>query len=145
VSEPDIRVRLGVLLRRAHRYASQTLSEALAPLGLTPRHFGVLLQISRDGVSTQRDLIGATGSDKAGMTRTVEDLESHGYISRRPSPADRRIAEIRLTARGREAFAEASSIASSVAEGLFGSGNDAELAIVESVLRRLVADKDPAD
>ena len=69
-------LRIGLLLRQAHQRAARALNDALAPLQLTGRHFGVMLLIDRDGVSTQRDLIRQTGSDKAGMVRTVEDLES---------------------------------------------------------------------
>lgn len=133
-----VNVRLGMLLRQSYRHASRALGDALAPVGLTPRHFGVLLQLGRDGVSTQRDLIGRTGSDKAGMTRTVEDLEALGHISRTPSPSDKRVAEIRLTERGRAALDEASTLAGRVGETLFGEFSDAELAVVESVLSRLV-------
>ena len=132
-------VRLGLLLRQSHRVASRALAEALTPLGLTPRHFGVLLQLARDEVSTQRDLIALTGSDKAGMTCTVEDLEGLGYIVRTPSAADRRVAEIRLTAPGRAAFGEAVGIAGRVGDTLFGAFSDAELAVVESVLARIVS------
>jgi DNA-binding MarR family transcriptional regulator len=134
----EVNIRLGLLLRQAHRHASRTLADALAPLALTPRHFGVLLQLARDGVSTQRDLIAHTGSDKAGMTRTVEDLEALGHISRTPSAADRRVSEIRLTARGRAVFDQASALADTAGQALFGQFSDAELATVESVLARLV-------
>ncbi|GAA1873769.1 hypothetical protein GCM10009836_63490 [Pseudonocardia ailaonensis] len=132
-------VRLGMLLRQAHRHAARAFAEALAPLDLTPRHYGVLLVLTRDGVSTQRDLIGQTGSDKAGMTRTVEDLETLGHVRRTPSPTDRRVAEIRLTDRGRAAFTEATALAEEVGRGLFAGFTEGELATVESVLSRLVA------
>lgn len=134
-----VHLRLGLLLRQAHRHAARTLNDALAPLGLTGRHFGVLMMLVRDGVSTQRDLIRQTGSDKAGMTRTVEDLESLGHITRTPSAADRRVAEIRLTTQGRRvALGQGSTLASGVGDTLFGEFTDTELAIVESVLARLV-------
>ncbi|MFL6126780.1 MarR family winged helix-turn-helix transcriptional regulator, partial [Actinophytocola sp.] len=110
-SPSGMSVRLGLLLRQAHRRAAAALNDALAPLGITGRHFGVLLLIERDGVSTQRDLIRETGSDKAGMVRTVEDLENLGYLSRTRSTTDKRVTELVLTEAGRTAFESAKRLA----------------------------------
>ncbi|WP_454856027.1 MarR family winged helix-turn-helix transcriptional regulator [Promicromonospora soli] len=129
---------LGLLLRQAHRRAAVALNEVLAPLGLTGRHFGVLLLIDRDGVSTQRDLIRETGSDKAGMARTVEDLEKHGYLSRTPSRADKRLAELTLTEAGRAVFTTARRQAGKTAHELFGMFSPAELETLEDLLTRFV-------
>jgi DNA-binding MarR family transcriptional regulator len=133
-----IGLRLGLLLRQAHRHAAAALDEALAPLGLAGRHFGVLLLLDRAGVSTQRDLIRQTGSDKAGMVRTVNALEGLGYLTRTPSAADRRISELTLTTSGRAAFTAARRSAGAVADDLFGGFAPAELEVLEGLLTRLV-------
>jgi DNA-binding MarR family transcriptional regulator len=135
---PVLPIQLGLLLRQSHRRAAGTVNDVLAPLALTTKHFGVLLLIDRDGVSTQRDLIQETGSDKAGMVRTVEDLEKLGYLSRTRSRTDKRVAELRLTPAGEEAFATARAVAGKAARELFGMFSPAELETLEELLSRFV-------
>ena len=131
-------LRLGLLLRQAHGRAAASLNDALSPLSLTGKHFGVLLLIDRDGVSTQRDLIRETGSDKAGMVRTVEDLENLGYLSRERSTTDRRVFELTLTEAGQAAFGKARRLAGAAGRELFDPFTQAELDTFEDLLARFV-------
>jgi DNA-binding MarR family transcriptional regulator len=133
---------LGLLLRQSHRRAAASLNNALLPLGLTGRHFGVMMILRRDRVSTQRDLIRQTGGDKAGMVRTVEDLEGLGYLRRTQSSTDKRVADLVLTDEGLDAFATAQQLASGVAKFLFGSFTPDELETLEALLTRFVTDPD---
>jgi MarR family transcriptional regulator, lower aerobic nicotinate degradation pathway regulator len=137
-----VNIKLGLLMRQSHRRAAASLDGALASLGLTGRHFGVLLLLHRDDVSTQRDLIRQTGSDKAGMVRTVEDLDKLGYLSRTRSTSDRRVADLRLTDQGRDAFHTAQRLAAAAADDLFGSFTQTELEALEALLTKFV---DPAE
>ena len=138
MTSPRPNLNLGLLLRRSHQRAATSLNAALAPLGLMGRHFGVMMLLRRAGTSTQRDLIRQTGSDKAGMTRTVEDLENLGYLSRTQSPRDKRVADLQLTREGNEAFDSARALAMGVVEELFGSFTTSELETLESLLTRFV-------
>lgn len=131
-------VQLGLLLRQAHRRAATALNDALAELNLTGKHFGVLLLIERDGVSTQRDLIQETGSDKAGMVRTVEDLENLGYLSRERSTTDKRVSELTLTEVGQAAFEKAKRLAGAAGRELFAPFTQTELDTLEDLLSRFV-------
>jgi DNA-binding MarR family transcriptional regulator len=131
--------KLGLLLRQAHQRAAGSLNNALSTLGLTGRHFGVMMLLRRDGVSTQRDLIRQTGSDKAGMVRTVEDLENLGYLRRTQSTSDKRVANLTLTDKGIDAFDAAQRLAAGAAAELFGSFTPAELETLEALLTRFVA------
>ena len=81
---------LGLALRRAHWHAAGVMSEALRPLGIELRHFAVLLVLVNRGPTEQRDLVAATGSDKAGIMRVVDDLERKGLAVRKSVPGDRR-------------------------------------------------------
>ncbi|GAA3224548.1 MarR family winged helix-turn-helix transcriptional regulator [Nonomuraea helvata] len=132
-------LQLGLLLRQSHQRAAGALNNALSSLGLTGRHFGVMMLLGRDGVSTQRDLIRQTGSDKAGMVRTVEDLETLGYLSRARSTTDKRVANLSLTDKGIDALGTAQRLAAGAAEDLFGSFTDAELETLQTLLTRFVA------
>ena len=75
---------LGLLLRRAHWRAAAVMTEALRPLGIELRHFAVLIVLVNRGSTEQRDLVEATGSDKAGIMRIVDDLERKGLAVRKP-------------------------------------------------------------
>src|SRR4051812_35492635 len=81
---------LGLLLRRAHWHAAAVMTEALQPLGIELRHFAVLIELIDRGPTVQRDLAAATGSDKAGIMRVVDDLEHKGLAVRKAVPGDRR-------------------------------------------------------
>src|SRR6478609_6707054 len=109
---------LGLLLRRAHWRAAAVMSEALRPLGIELRHFAVLLVLVNRGPTEQRDLVEATGSDKAGIMRIVDDLERDGLAVRKSVPGDRRVRAVEITPKGLELFDAAHVAAEPLAEQL---------------------------
>ena len=108
---------LGLLLRRAHWRAQTVMTEALRPLGIELRHFSVLIVLVNHGPTVQRDLAAATGTDKAGIMRVVDDLERKGLAVRKAVPGDRRVRAVEITPQGMELF-DAAHVA---AEPLAGS------------------------
>jgi DNA-binding MarR family transcriptional regulator len=109
---------LGLLLRRAHTRAASTMVAAMRPFGLELRHFAVLIVLADQGPMTQRDLVEATGFDKAGIMRVVDDLEDGGLALRRAVPGDRRARAVEITERGLEVFDAAHVDGVGLAEGL---------------------------
>ncbi|MER5805545.1 MarR family winged helix-turn-helix transcriptional regulator [Streptomyces mirabilis] len=109
---------LGLLLRRAHWRAAAVMEEALRPLGIELRHFAVLIVLVGRGPTVQRDLAAATGSDKAGIMRVVDDLERRGLAVRRNVPGDRRVRAVEITPEGVELFDAAHVAAAPLAERL---------------------------
>ena len=109
---------LGLLLRRAHWRAAAVMSEALRPLGIELRHFAVLLVLVNRGPTEQRDLVEATGSDKAGIMRVVDDLERKGLAVRKSVPGDRRVRAVEITPKGLDLFDAAHVAAGPLAERL---------------------------
>ncbi|KMS71281.1 MarR family transcriptional regulator [Streptomyces viridochromogenes] len=95
---------LGLLLRRAHWRAQTVMTEALRPLGIELRHFSVLIVLVNRGPTVQRDLAAATGTDKAGIMRVVDDLERKGLAVRKAVPGDRRVRAVEITPQGIELF-----------------------------------------
>ncbi|KUN08718.1 MarR family transcriptional regulator [Streptomyces yokosukanensis] len=133
---------LGLLLRRAHWRAAAVMGEALRPLGVELRHFAVLIELVNHGPTVQRDLAAATGSDKAGIMRVVDDLERKGLAVRKAVPGDRRVRAVEITPQGLELFDAAHAAAGPLAERLvaeLGSGGSEQLA---ALLTRLAH---PAD
>ncbi|MEV5959158.1 MarR family transcriptional regulator [Streptomyces sp. NPDC051987] len=133
---------LGLLLRRAHWRVAGVMTEALRPLGIELRHFAVLLVLVDRGPTVQRDLGPATGSDKAGVMRVVDDLERMGLAVRKPVPGDRRVRSVEITPRGVELFDAAHVAAQPRAEGLVAGLEPAERAQLTALLTRFAH---PAD
>ena len=109
---------LGLLLRRAHWHAATVMAEALRPLGIELRHFAVLIVLVDRGPTVQRDLAAATGSDKAGIMRVVDDLERKGLAVRKTVPGDRRVRAVEITPQGLELFDSAHAAAEPLDERL---------------------------
>ncbi len=98
---------LGLLLRQAHWRAASVMTEAFRPLGIELRHFAVLVVLVERGATVQRDLAAATGSDKAGIMRVVDDLERMGLAVRKAVPGDRRVRAVEITQKGLDLYDEA--------------------------------------
>ena len=129
---------LGLLLHQSEVRATRTLNAALADLGITARHFGVLVIMHRDGVTTQKDLVARLITDKTAMVRIIDDLERLGCLTRTPSTRDRRMSHLHLTAAGVELFHAAERRAQHVAGVLFAVLSEEERVLLENMLDRLV-------
>ncbi|MGW1916652.1 MarR family winged helix-turn-helix transcriptional regulator [Streptomyces sp. NPDC002076] len=133
---------LGLLLRRAHWRAAAVMEEALRPLGIELRHFAVLIVLVDRGPTVQRDLAAATGSDKAGIMRIVDDLERSGLAVRKSVPGDRRVRAVEITPQGVELFDAAHVAAEPLAEHLVAELGPGEPEKLTDLLTRIAY---PAD
>ncbi len=133
---------LGLLLRRAHWHAAAVMSEALRPLGIEMRHFAVLLVLVNRGPTEQRDLVEATGSDKAGIMRVVDDLERKELAVRKPVAGDRRVRAVEITRKGLELFDAAHEAAKPLAKGLVAPLKPAEAKQLTKLLARLTSPRE---
>jgi DNA-binding MarR family transcriptional regulator len=130
---------LGLLLRRAHWRAAAIMTEALRPLGIELRHFAVLIVLVNRGPTEQRDLVEATGSDKAGIMRVVDDLERKGLAVRKSVPGDRRVRSVEITPKGLKLFDAAHLAAEPVAERLVSVLDPAEVEQFRDLLNRFTS------
>jgi DNA-binding MarR family transcriptional regulator len=130
---------IGPLLRRAHRRAANAFTEALRPLGLQSKHFGVLLALHRAGPLSQRQLIDRLDSDKSSMVRIIDELESRDLCTRTPAAGDRRAYAVQLTDAGRELFSQAEHTASDVSAALLSGLAAAERRQLQDLLSRFIA------
>ncbi|MFB7497001.1 MarR family winged helix-turn-helix transcriptional regulator [Streptomyces sp. NPDC056161] len=133
---------LGLLLRRAHWRAAAVMGEALRPLGIELRHFAVLIELVNHGPTAQRDLTAATGTDKAGIMRIVDDLERKGLAVRKAVPGDRRVRAVEITPQGLELFDAAHVAAEPLAASLTAELGHGEREQLTDLLTRLAH---PAD
>ncbi|MGJ6969155.1 MarR family winged helix-turn-helix transcriptional regulator [Streptosporangium sp. G11] len=127
---------LGLLLRQAHWRAATVMTEALRPLGIELRHFSVLIVLADRGATVQRDLATATGSDKAGIMRVVDDLERMGLAVRKTVPGDRRVRAVEITPRGVELFDAAHVAAEPLAGRLVAELGPGEAEQLKDLLTR---------
>jgi MarR family transcriptional regulator, lower aerobic nicotinate degradation pathway regulator len=130
---------LGLLLRRAHWRAAAVMSEALRPLGIELRHFAVLLVLVNRGPTEQRELVEATGSDKAGIMRVVDDLEHNGLALRKSVAGDRRVKAVEITPKGLKLFDAAHLAAEPLAERLVSAMGPGEAEHLKDLLTQFTS------
>src|SRR5258706_12298006 len=70
--------------------AAAPFAERLAPLGLHPRHFGLVTHLAGGDGQTQQQLADTMGIHRNVMVGLLDDLEDRGLVQRRRHPADRR-------------------------------------------------------
>jgi DNA-binding MarR family transcriptional regulator len=125
---------IGRLLASAHKRAARAFAQALEPLDLDGRLFGVMTALARLGPVTQARLIVELDSDKSAMLRTVDDLERRGLAVRQAVPGDRRARTVALTPAGRQQLAASAEVAHRVASDLFGAMTATERAALRDLL-----------
>ena len=98
--------RAGFLLVQLGTHRHRRFAERLAPLGLHPRHFGMLSQLAVNEGQSQQALSIALRIHRSAMVALVDDLEDRGLAERRRDPVDRRAYTLHLTRPGRKLLAE---------------------------------------
>ncbi|MCV7152592.1 winged helix DNA-binding protein [Mycobacterium pyrenivorans] len=73
----------------------------LAAHGLTMWGYVVLSALDRGAMRTQAALAEAINADKTRIIRTLDELQSEGFIERFPDPDDRRVRLLAITEKGR--------------------------------------------
>ncbi|MCW2686930.1 MAG: transcriptional regulator [Mycobacterium sp.] len=104
VSDPGIAKlaeRIPFLLSQLGAYLADDFHRRLAPLGVDPRTYAVLLALAATDGQSQRELSGQLGIHRNVMVTVVDTLERQGLVQRRPHPQDRRAFAVTLTDRAR--------------------------------------------
>lgn len=116
-------------------------AERLAPLGLTPRAYGVLSQLAVGDRQTQQQLADRLAIHRNNMVAIIDELERDGWVERRRSTQDRRAFEIHLTPRGSAVVSDVlravGQLEAEVAAGLSRSEHRAVLGHLEALANRL--------
>jgi DNA-binding MarR family transcriptional regulator len=140
---------LAVWLRllAAHRRVSAACGEALAPFQLGLPEYEVLLQTARAGAAGLRmqELARRVFLTESGVTRLVTRLEGHGWLTRRPAPADQRGRLCEVTPPGLERLRAARPHFLRALEGALGGRaglTGAELAALGCLLGKLASTAD---
>lgn len=91
---------LAFLLSQIGARSAQLFAERLAPLGLSPRAFGVLSNLAAAEGQTQQQLADALGVHRNNMVGLIDQMEADGWVQRRRGVADRRAFHLHLTPAG---------------------------------------------
>ncbi len=90
----------GFLLSRAGFTSMKGFAEAMEPIGLTPRLWGMLNILEHEGGISQQQLGASIGIDPSSIVAAVDDLEARGLAERKRDPNDRRAYALHLTELG---------------------------------------------
>jgi DNA-binding MarR family transcriptional regulator len=130
------------LLSKVGFDVSRGFGKRLAPLGLEPRHVGLLRNIMTAEGQSQRALGEALHIPASRMVALVDELEERDLVERRPDPEDRRVCAIHLTPHGRQLMGKVAKIGmeheAAVTAGL--SAKEREQLI--ELLRKLASEQD---
>ena len=129
--------RANFLLSQLGFHIAQAFAARLAPLGIAPNHFGLLMHLDRAEGSTQQQLADALGIHRKVMVGLLDDLEQRGLVERRRHPADRRAHAIHLTPAARTLLPQARAIADEHEDEVLAGLDAAERAQLIAVLQRL--------
>ncbi|MEV4279737.1 MarR family winged helix-turn-helix transcriptional regulator [Actinoplanes xinjiangensis] len=129
--------RANFLLSQLGFHVAQTFAARLAPLGITPHHFGLLMHLDRAEGGTQQQLADAVGVHRKVMVGLIDDLEQRGLVERRRHPADRRAHALYLTAAARDLLPRARAVADRHEEELLAVLGPGERDQLLAALQRL--------
>lgn len=130
---------IGYILKTVFTSINRMIDQGVAPLGLTAMQWKPMVLIGYRDINTPAELARAINVDTGAMTRTLDRLESKGFLTRHRSQEDRRVVKLELTPSGREVVA---SILPAVAHTLNTHLSDFSLQEVETLvalLRRMEA------
>lgn len=133
----------GFLANHMARLFASALHRQIAPLGIAPAQFMVLLELWQRDERTQADLTVALAVEQATMANTLARMERDGLIEKHPSETDKRSKLICLTPQARglqaEAIAAAAGVNDSAMAGLTPQERQQFLALMARVIRNLQA------
>jgi DNA-binding MarR family transcriptional regulator len=129
--------RVAFLVSQLGSHAAARFAERLRPLGLHPRHFGLLNQLAAADGQTQQRLATAMAIHRNVMVRLVDDLEDRGLVQRRRHPSDRRAHAVHLTAAARDLLLQAQRAVDEQEAELLAGLDEAERRQLVSLLQHL--------
>ncbi|MCM3262592.1 MULTISPECIES: MarR family winged helix-turn-helix transcriptional regulator [Streptomyces] len=100
----------------------------------------LLRQIADCTPQRPSELAQRLGVEASHVTRTVQQLERSGYVSRVPDPDDRRAQRIRLTGQGRDAIARIREAGARGMEAALSGWSAEELRQLATLFHRMVDD-----
>lgn len=118
-------------------HTADRFSTELAPLGIRPRHFGMLRMLRDNNGQTQQQLSESIGVHRNVMVGLVDELEKRGLVERRKHPTDRRAHAVYLMPAGHEVLTRGAEIVKSLDAELLDMLAPAERTTLLTLLQRV--------
>lgn len=132
---------LSFLLSQVGARSAQIFAARLAPLGVSPRAYGVLSNLAGATSQTQQQLADALGIHRNNMVGLIDEMEAAGWVRRHRSTQDRRAFDVRLTRSGSAVVARVDRLLPALEEdlvhGLSESDRETMVALLQAIARRL--------
>ncbi|MDQ2839392.1 MAG: MarR family transcriptional regulator [Actinomycetota bacterium] len=132
---------LSFLLSQVGARSAQIFAARLAPLGVSPRAYGVLSNLAGATSQTQQQLADALGIHRNNMVGLIDEMEAAGWVRRHRSTQDRRAFDVRLTRSGSAVVARVDRLLPALEEdlvhGLSESDRETMVALLQVIARRL--------
>ncbi len=128
----------GYLLNLVARLFAEKLRQKIAPLGIAPGQFPILLALWEQEGITQKALLGMIDVEQATIANTLNRMERDGLILRKAHPEDARARNIYLTQKTRGLKEEAYSIASDINRTALAELSEGEKRDFLGYLRRII-------
>jgi DNA-binding MarR family transcriptional regulator len=129
------------LLVQLGAHAARQFGERLAPLGVEPRHVGMLTRLAANEGRAQQAIGELIGLNPTQMVFLVDELEDRGFVQRRRNPADRRSYGLYLTEAGRDMLAKVQAAGQDHQAELGSSLSADEQDQLTTLLRRLAREQ----
>lgn len=141
---PDAVLKLDDFLPFRLSFTSNLVSDRIARayqalFGLTIPEWRLVAVIAEGGGITQQAIGANTRMDKVTVSRAAIALVERGLIERAPNAGDRRSHLLRLTASGRELYAQVAPKALELEQRIFGGFDGARVEAFVAMLREIDA------
>lgn len=134
----SVALHAAVLLSQASALLARTGGRALAQWDVTwPQALSLLVLADQGHSISATRLVEFLGLGRTAMTSVVDRLERNGWVERRPSPVDRRTADLVLTDTGRELVGSIRPVLRDLASAYFAGFRPRDLERFSSDLNRL--------
>ena len=119
------------------RCGAQYRSDRLAPMGLKACHASYLTEICDCPGISQEKLAGRICINKSNVARQAAILEEEGFITRQPSPTDKRVMELYPTEKAHALLPQISDILKRWESCTTGDLTEGEKALLSELLAKM--------
>ena len=112
--DDDTATRSWLSVVRAYHLCSELIAARLAAAGVKTSEHEILMNLRRQPGLSQQALAARCFTAKSHISGLLGELESRGWISRQPDPADGRVKRLSLTVAGTEIAARTAAIQAEV-------------------------------
>ncbi len=134
---------LGTQINLVARWMRTALEKELAPFGVTPSQWMLLMALGERDLQGQTELGKTVNLDNATITRCLDKLQSMSLIVRNQDKEDRRAQKVSLTDKGRNAYVEWNKIGKKIndqaATGLSSADKNQLLEVLTIIIGNLDA------